>query len=98
MPMHKEQLHRVGIAAYPSDAVPSIMSPYPSHAALATVATAGLPGGSAALVIPGETLAAEWWQLRAYTDSGAPATNAGEGLIVPADYDATLNRRVWFRS
>lgn len=73
---------------------PVALMPHDSHAALGNAPAADLPTGVYAVVITGSPPAAETWQLRAWTSASAPATDAGNGLVVPADY-STGNKRVW---
>lgn len=79
------------------NAAPITLMPYDSYAALGNAATSMSPTGVYAVVITGSTPLFETWQLRAWTDAAAPATNTAEGRIVPADYTAA-NKRIWYRT
>lgn len=79
----------------PGNATP--IMPYGSYAELGNVLTENLTTGVYAVVIVGSPATAETWQLRAWTDGGAPVTDTENGLIVPVDYSGT-NKRVWRRA
>lgn len=97
MPIPKKNLNRLGIAAFPGDVAG--MMPIASYAVLGATLAAGLDEGFVVMVLGTDTEnAAESWQLREWTKGTAPVTNAVNGIIKPADYDAATNKRAWFRA
>jgi hypothetical protein len=90
MPLRKAQLNRVGLCAFPDDAMRPWVQPL-DYAALAALDPATIPAGAVAITCDDAAARCEFWQLRAVENH--PSTDTAEGVIRPAGYDG----RAWFR-
>ena len=80
------------------------LTPYPTYESLRDAVTAGTPSATISDVILAANPAPmrETWQLLFAKKPGpytpGDITRAEDGVIVPADYDATNNNRLWYRT